>query len=638
MGEPSFFDGLGREEIARLFARLPRRHFDAGTTVVLQGDRPNAIFVVLAGRGEVLVSGPLGASHVVGYVGQDSTFGEMSLLTGNTAAATVRAVTDLEVLVIAATDFDRIVADSPQIYRNLGAILSARLARTNQRLVHQQPGRLTVLADHGAPPLLGYSLACSLAWHLRRPVLLLAVAGGDASYDLRRVASDPANLQARLLAERERGGRSAEAPLPRASVVVSKPDGPFLTGGIHERLTELTRCYEHVLVQVPAAQEPPGLEAPVIRLEGAASTDSRPAEGRPGHTIRACSAGHRTGRPESDGVLNVPDLSQAEKAALPIGSLGPDGPAGRSLGWAARHIAGLKVGLALGAGSVRGYAHVGVLRVLKRAGVPVDYVAGTSVGAAVAAGHSMGYEADEIADMLDQAGMNLFRVTVPTRSILSSGGLRSSIRSLVGDRLIEDLPIPFAAVAADILSGREVEFRSGPMGLALLASMSIPGIYPPLRLGPQLLVDGGIVNPVPTNVVDAMGSDVTIAVKLMGAKLIETGHRGPSVLQVLLRSMDMMMDKIDHESASRATILVEPEFSQTSALSLRNFSQGRRYVAVGEAAAEAALPRIAAVIPWLRSVELSPDQPVWNDGELALPAGLEESAGTGRAMGPETSR
>jgi NTE family protein len=626
MAEPSFFDGLAPEEIARLFGMLPRRHFDAGTTVVLQGDRPNAIFVVLAGRGEVLVSGPLGASHVVGHVVPDSTFGEMSLLTGNTAAATVRAVTDLEVLVIAATDFDRIVADSPQIYRNLGAILSARLARTNQRLVHQKPGRLTVLADHGAPPLLGYSLACSLAWHLRRPVLLLAIAATDASRDLRRIASDPANLHARLLAERERGERAAEAPLPRAAVVVTEPDGPFLTGGIQERLTELTRCYEHVLVQVPAGHEALGLEAPVIRLEGGTSTDSRPADERPGHTIRAWSAGHRDGHPDSEGVLNVPDLSPSEESALPIGLLGPDRPAGHSLGWAARHIAGLKVGLALGAGSIRGYTHVGVLRVLKRAGVPFDYVAGTSVGAAVAAGHAMGHEADQIADMLDQAGMSLFRVTVPTRSILSSSGIRSSIRSLVGDRLIEDLPVPFAAVAADILSGREVEFRNGPMWLALLASMSIPGVYPPVRLGPHLLVDGGIVNPVPTNVVDSMGSDVTIAVKLMGAKLIEPRHRGPSVLQVLIRSMDMMMDKIDHESASRATILVEPEFSQTSALSLRNFSQGRRYIAVGEAAAEAALPRIAAALPWLRSVELSAAQPPWNDGERAVPAGREESA------------
>jgi NTE family protein len=636
MAEPSFFDGLAAEEVARLLARLPRRHFGAGTTVVLQGDRPNAIFVVLAGRGEVSVAGPLGASNVVGHVGPASTFGEMSLLTGNTAAATVRAVTDLEVMVVATTDFDRIVADSPQIYRNLGAILSARLARTNQRFLHRQPGRLTLLEDHGAPPLLGYSLACSLAWHLRRPVLLLALARPWANGHLQRVASDPANLQARFLAEKEWGERGGEAPLPRATVVVSEPDGPFLAGGIRERITELLGYYEHVLVQLPVGHEALEVEAPVTRIEGAAGSSSRPADGRPGHTIRASSAGNGYGRPDADGVLNVPDLIPSEQDALASGLLGPERSAGRILGWAARHIAGLKVGVALGAGSIRGYTHVGVLRVLKRAGVPIDYVAGTSVGAAVAAGHSMGYGADQIADSLDKAGMTLFRVTVSTRSILSSAGLRSSIRSLVGDRLIEDLPIPFAAVAADILSGREVELKSGPMWLALLASMSIPGVYPPLRIGPHLLVDGGIVNPVPSNVVGSMGADVTIAVKLMGAKLIEPRGRGPSVLQVLLRSMDLMMDKIDSVSATRATILVEPEFSQTSALSLRNFSQGRRYIAIGEAAAEAALPRIAAALPWLSSEERHAGEEGWNDEEQA-PAGLHASAGSSRVSAPRTA-
>jgi NTE family protein len=626
-GQPSFFDGLAAEEMARLLARLPRRQFQAGTTVLLQGDRPNAIFVVLAGRGEVLVSGPLGASHVVGHLGPASTFGEMSLLTGNPATATVRAVTDLEVLVISAGDFTRIAGDSPQIYRNLGAILSARLARTNQRLVHQQPGRLTVLADHGAPPLLGYELACSLAWHLRRPVLLLTVGGVGTDGELSRVAAGRANLHARYLAETERATGAADAESPRATVVVTEPHGPFLTGGIRERLTELMRRYEHVLLQVPAGQEPPGLDAPVVRLERPRADDLRPADGRPGLTIQAPAPGLGSGRLEADGVVPVPDLSTVERAALASGLLGPDGRAGECLGWAARHIAGLKVGLALGAGSVRGYTHVGVLRVLKRAGVPVDYIAGTSVGAAVAAGHSMGYEPEAIAESLDQAGLSLFRLTLPTRSMLSSAGLRSSIRSLVGERLIEDLPIPFAAVAADILSGREVEFRHGPMWQALLASMSIPGVYPPLRLGTHLLVDGGIVNPVPTNVVGAMGSHVTIAVKLMGAKMIEPHGNGPSVLQVLLRSMDMMMDKIDYVSATRATVLVEPEFSQSSALGLRNFSQGRRYIAVGEAAAEAALPRIAAVLPWVRTAQ-RPSGSLGDMDEETLAAGFQGSVHT----------
>jgi NTE family protein len=239
--------------------------------------------------------------------------------------------------------------------------------------------------------------------------------------------------------------------------------------------------------------------------------------------------------------------------------------------------------------------------VLRSVGVPIDFLAGTSVGSAVAAAFSIGKSPDEIASLLDEAGTKLWRPTVPTHSFLSSRALRAAIRSLIGDRVIEEMPIPFAAVAADILSGREVHFREGPLWLALLASMSIPGVYPPVPIGAELLVDGGVVNPVPASVLSSMGSDVTIGVKLIGTTPIDMHGRTPSLLQALLRSMDLMMDKIDHVSASEATVLIAPKFSETTSLTLRNFRQGRRYIDAGEAAARAALPRLAATLPWLDS-------------------------------------
>ena len=137
--------------------------------------------------------------------------------------------------------------------------------------------------------------------------------------------------------------------------------------------------------------------------------------------------------------------------------------------------------------------------------MPVDYLAGTSIGALVGGIHAKGLDTSAGADLLDTIGDAMVRPTLPRHSLLSSRALRRVARAAAGDQLIEDLPIPLAIVAADILSRREVVFRRGELWLALVTATSIPGIYPPVRIGPHLLVDGGVLNPVPTDVVAESG-------------------------------------------------------------------------------------------------------------------------------------
>jgi NTE family protein len=139
--------------------------------------------------------------------------------------------------------------------------------------------------------------------------------------------------------------------------------------------------------------------------------------------------------------------------------------------------------------------------------------------------------------------------------------------------------------------------------------MAIPGIYPAQRIGTYALVDGGILNPVPSNVAAELGADTVIAVKLAGRPAPESRPaeqpagpaRTPGVIPAILRSIEMMQSKIVTDTAAAATLVIEPDFPQGGrGWGLRHFTDGRRYVAVGEAAAEAALPRIAAALPWLQ--------------------------------------
>jgi NTE family protein len=162
-------------------------------------------------------------------------------------------------------------------------------------------------------------------------------------------------------------------------------------------------------------------------------------------------------------------------------------------------------------------------------------------------------------------------------------------------------------VAADIITGQEVIFRRGLLWQAVLASMAIPGVYPAQCIGGQQLVDGGVLNPVPGDVVANMGADIVIAVKLatrsapppVDAEAVEAMGRPPTVLQVITRSIDLLQSKIAAESGSAATILLEPDFTNAGSFGLRSFTQGRRFIPLGEAVAEAALPRIAAALPWV---------------------------------------
>ncbi len=176
-----------------------------------------------------------------------------------------------------------------------------------------------------------------------------------------------------------------------------------------------------------------------------------------------------------------------------------------------------KIGLALGSGSARGWAHIGVIKALTEAGIHVDYVAGTSVGAVVGAVYASG-RIDSFKDVvlqLDWKKIAFFLdVVFPKSGLIDGNRIAEFIRSHVGEKNIEDLSLPFCAVSTDLATGNEVVFQDGDIIEAVRASISVPGVFTPVRKSGAILVDGGLVNPVPVSVVREMGADLVIAVDL----------------------------------------------------------------------------------------------------------------------------
>lgn len=252
-----------------------------------------------------------------------------------------------------------------------------------------------------------------------------------------------------------------------------------------------------------------------------------------------------------------------------------------------------RLGLVLSGGAQRGIAHVGVLSVFEREGIVPDFVAGTSAGAAVGAIYCAGWSTQQMMQLL--AGLNWRKLGDPrwriTRSLgfLDGARFEALMREVLGDLTFDDLAIPLTVVAADLVTGEEVHISKGPLAPAVRASCSLPAIFTPVPYGDQLLVDGGIVNNLPTSAVLRQGATYTIAVNVSAST--EPTYQPKHILDVLeltFRVMRRTACRVD----SPADCVITPAIGETDALHIAN-NLSRLYQ-IGVEAAEAVLPELKA--------------------------------------------
>jgi NTE family protein len=579
---PSLWEGVSVDAVEAALVGLARQRFPAGTVILAEGDYPAEMYVLRSGTADVLLVDRKGVENVVSTIYPGETIGEMSLLTGSPASATVRAVEDVELLVLQESDLQALTAKLPELQRNLIGMLSARLARVTRLALHEQPGRLIVVEDGGGPDLLAFALAASMAWHTRGPTLHVHL-GATPSEGL-------AGLVTLDAVPPFRGARAVGAEL-----MVAELDGYFGPERIEATLGELRRLYDQVLLQVPRAWTRRPLSDSTVRIDSFASGSGFAVVGD---------------------VLRVPELTADDRTELAQGLLPARGAAGTAIGALARELAHLRVGIALGAGSLRGYAHVGALRALERQNVPVDCIAGTSIGSIVAGLYARSRDLDAVTEGLDGIGQRMFRPTLSRKSLLSTRAMRRYMRGVFGDQALEDMPIPVGMVATDVDTMDEVVLRRGNAVSAMAASTAVPGVFPAVRIGNRTLVDGGMVNPVPASVAASLGADVVIGIRLVHGPWVqadELSEEGegpvPSAVAAIMRSIELVQTRIVTEAGEVPLILVTPEFGSMPAGKLRHFREGRAYIGAGEESVDAALPRLAGALPWLRPIDAAAREP-----------------------------
>lgn len=457
------FAGLTPESLEELWAGASWTAVRAGQYLFHQGDPSTSTFVVASGRLEVLINDP--KPVLARVIGRGDVLGELGVLAGSPRSASVRAKRDSEVLEIRREDFVRLMKSSPDF--------AADLARTLGRALQASRG---MVAEEGPVPT---------------TIALIAI-GPDV---------DASTVGEEL-------GRALRS-FGTAGVLRWAGDDEREEAALGRRLDEEEHRYDRVLLVAEARDPEPWQDFCLRQADRVLGLVKGPPDGH--RALRAelvgCDLVNCAGRSIAGRWLD-----ELDPRAIHTLTSGTD-----SIAVVARRLAGRSVGLVLSGGGARGAAHIGVFEELAAAGVLVDRVVGCSIGALGAAAFATGMTAKEMAegwhrDMIATNPLNDY--TIPVVSLIRGTKLLDGLRKQFGETLIEDLPREFFSVSSDIRAAELVVHRRGPLVDAVYASMCIPGLLPPARIGGRILVDGGVLNNLPVQTLAARREGPVIAVNL----------------------------------------------------------------------------------------------------------------------------
>lgn len=243
-----------------------------------------------------------------------------------------------------------------------------------------------------------------------------------------------------------------------------------------------------------------------------------------------------------------------------------------------------RIGLALGGGAARGFAHIGVIQVLEESGIRPDLVVGTSAGSLVAAIYASGRSGAQMAYLADTLDESVFTDWVyPGRGLLRGEGLAKFVRDQTGGLKIEQMRIPLGIVATDLDSGDGILFQRGDVGTAVRASSAVPAVFQPVRIGSREYVDGGLVAPVPVRYARQMGADLVIAVDISQAP---DGNATTDAARMLMQTFAIMGRRINSFELREADILLRPQLPHMAGT---DFALRKRAIQAGREAMQAQL-------------------------------------------------
>jgi len=572
LADLELFQEFDAETLAYLHDNIERIHIDGGQTLFRQGDTDDSMYLVVSGRLSAILECSSRGQVFVGEMAQGETIGEMSVLSDETRSVTVLALRDSELVCIPSQVVRRLFELRPQFLLELSRMLVKRLKQAYRPM--EEHGRVRSIAlvflDETVDPR-AVSNHFEIAFRQWGSVLFVSPDRYAASLGIASSAPETGlsgNIVNWLNAQESAHDfilyPTSSEPSDWNSISLRQADRILFIAGSNGYQRQ--SAAEERLWQSIASNPFPRCE--LVRLRE--SPASSPKETGLWFAERNFHRHHQV----------VADR-QADYDRV------------------VRLLTGRSVGLVLGGGGARGFAHIGVIRALGEYGIPIDHLAGTSMGAFVAAEAAMGMDYQ---DMLD-INREVFILSNPTNdytlplvSLLAGKKCDCNLRQVFDDTRIEDLRLPFFCVSANLTTSHAMIHDRGPVWEAIRASISIPGIFPPVFRNGQVLVDGGIVDMLPINTARNRHPGQVIAVEVSGGSRLTApkldsispstwdfltdrarsgtqDHHIPTILQILMATGTIGADHSTVQARSQADLYIAPQVEEFDTLDWRPLAE-----------------------------------------------------------------
>jgi len=566
------FNGMPVEQIREIAPLLRTESYPAGAIILEQGGYSDAVYFLRSGRLTVKIQRGL-KRETVAVLNPPDVFGELSFLTGRQCVADIEVAVDSEVVYLPREAVPKSGSQREAMMRGLLGALATRLQVTMRRgaMAAELPVVLLRNGPHWlAPRAFAAELTDSLARQTELNTVLIQV-GAERPSEVRQTgeltwAVDVADGLPAIRAKMTKLLTELKT-FPNVVVNVMGPDAAATAGEIQE----LTNFSGYLLGAGDAVPEVTGDRHFIVQsMEGAKLeylSGSRQLIREEGEAEK----GYERGRPATARFRRTVDSI-------------------------ARRIAGIQVGLALGGGAAWGWAHIGVLDALREAGLPVDMLAGCSMGSVIGSLHASGSsieELTEIAEYWRNRTSRFLEWRFWHMCLISERMVRKVFLGYFGDRAVNQTDIPFWANAVDIERGAEFSIRDGSLVDCVRSSIALPGLLPPHARPPKLLVDAGIMDPVPAVVLRDMGAHFSVGINAMAAPGTTTmSARYPfNAFEVMNKCMFVMGHEIGQRAESAADMLFTPDLA---GINMLQFNRAPEIIERGKRATEERVPQILA--------------------------------------------